>query len=142
MPETPEDDAMTADILTEKGNNGKPFAKINEVVFGVPGFLVPKLDEIAVGETVGFNETNNILTKIWKKRKTEKQAYIVVPPNGNGNGKNQKLITFLALHRDAVSMFQTTNPLSDQGFNDAMDQVYERAKKDLDRAMADCGEVT
>jgi hypothetical protein len=85
------------DVLTEKGTTdaGKQFAKINGVVYDVPGYVLPSLDKITPGDAVGFKEYNNILTRIYKKQKPrERQATITTPaPGGNGNGyhRNERL---------------------------------------------------
>jgi len=56
-----------------------------------------------------------------------------------GQPRNERLIAFLALHRDAVSLFQSTTTPDTLDYEQAEDVVYERAKKTLERAMKDCG---
>ena len=51
--------------------------------------------------------------------------------------RNERLITFLALHRDAVALFQSTTTPDSISYEEAEDIVYERAKKTLNKAMED-----
>jgi len=65
---------------------------------------------------------------------------------GSGGGKysqprNERLIAFLALHRDSVQLFQSTTTPDSLDYEEAEDVVYERAKKTLERAMKDFGGV-
>jgi hypothetical protein len=52
---------------------------------------------------------------------------------------NPKLAAFLALHRDAVALFQSTTTPDSIMYEEAEDIVYEQAKKTLERAMKDFG---
>jgi hypothetical protein len=54
-------------------------------------------------------------------------------------GLNPKMVAFLALHRDAVQLFQSTTTPDTLDYEQAEDVVYERAKKTLERAMKDFG---
>ena len=56
-----------------------------------------------------------------------------------GQPRNERLIAFLALHRDAVQLFQSTTTPDTLDYEQAEDVVYERAKKTLERAMKDFG---
>jgi hypothetical protein len=47
------------------------------------------------------------------------------------------LIAFLALHRDAVALFQSTTTPDSVSYEEAEDIVYEQAKKTLNKAMED-----
>jgi hypothetical protein len=63
---------------------------------------------------------------------------------GSGGGKysqprNERLIAFLALHRDSVQLFQSTTTPDSLDFEAAEDVIYDRAKKTLERAMKDFG---
>ena len=50
---------------------------------------------------------------------------------------NPKMKAFLALHRDAVALFQSTTTPDSVSYEEAEDIVYKQAKKTLDRAMKD-----
>ena len=50
---------------------------------------------------------------------------------------NPKLAAFLALHRDAVALFQSTTTPDSVSYEEAEDIVYEQAKKTLEQAMKD-----
>lgn len=56
-----------------------------------------------------------------------------------GQPRNERLIAFLALHRDAVSLFQSTTTPDTLDYEQAEDVVYERAKRTLEQAMKDFG---
>ncbi|MCK9593567.1 MAG: hypothetical protein M0Q91_16310 [Methanoregula sp.] len=66
-----------------------------------------------------------------------------VPSNGNGGKstyhRNEKLIAFLALHRDAVQAATFCHTPDVQDYNKFMDVVYDRAKTDLEDAIKDFG---
>ena len=53
--------------------------------------------------------------------------------------RNERLIAFLALHRDAVALFQSTTTPDSVSYEEAEDIVYEQAKKTLNKAMEDFG---
>ena len=53
--------------------------------------------------------------------------------------RNERLIAFLALHRDAVALFQSTTTPDSVSYEEAEDIVYEQAKKTLEQAMKDFG---
>ena len=64
--------------------------------------------------------------------------------NKGGGGKsyaprNEKLIAFLALHRDAVQAAQITTTPDTQDYDAFMQMCYDRAKKDVEQAMKDFG---
>ena len=67
------------------------------------------------------------------------------PARGGASGgrqhqpRNERLIAFLALHRDAVALFQSTTTPDSVSYEEAEDIVYERAKKTLNKAMKDFG---
>lgn len=50
---------------------------------------------------------------------------------------NDKLVAFLALHRDMVSLFQTTTAPDTQDFEQAADLIYMTAWKAAEMAMKD-----
>jgi hypothetical protein len=52
---------------------------------------------------------------------------------------NSKMAAFLALHHDAVQLFQSTTTPNDIPYEDAERIVYDQAKKTLERAMKDFG---
>ena len=52
---------------------------------------------------------------------------------------NPTMAAFLALHRDAVALFQSTTTPDSVTFEDAEDAVYKQAKKALEQAMKDFG---
>lgn len=125
------------DVLTEKGaNEGKLFAKINGVHYDVPGYLLTDLEKVAPGDEIGYKEYNNILTKIWKKRKTEKQMYITVPPNGNG--KNQKLIVMQHNFTVVTDLFIASHPLENLDFATSLTEIYTKTKEITEDMMQDC----
>jgi hypothetical protein len=57
----------------------------------------------------------------------------------DGKPRNEKLIAFLALHRDAVTGAQTTTTPDTQDYDAFMQMCYDRAKKDVEQAMKDFG---
>jgi len=62
-------------------------------------------------------------------------------PKGGSGGhsyqpRNERLIAFLALHRDAMSGAPIS---SDQDYDAVMDMVYNRAKRDVEQAFKDFG---
>jgi len=67
------------------------------------------------------------------------------PSRGGASGgrqfqpRNERLIAFLALHRDAVALFQSTTTPDSISYEEAEDIVYEQAKKTLEQAMKDFG---
>ena len=52
---------------------------------------------------------------------------------------NPKQAAFLALHRDAVALFQSTTTPDSISYEEAEDIVYEQAKKTLEQDMKDFG---
>lgn len=56
---------------------------------------------------------------------------------GGYQPRNEKLIAFLALHRDMVSLFQTTTAPDTQDFEQAAALIYATAKEAADKAMKD-----
>lgn len=50
---------------------------------------------------------------------------------------NDKLVAFLALHRDMVSLFQSTTVPDTQDFEQAADLIYMAAWKAAETAMKD-----
>jgi hypothetical protein len=51
--------------------------------------------------------------------------------------RNEKLIAFLALHRDAVQTYQSTTTPDTQDFEAACALIYDQAKYDVEQAMKD-----
>jgi hypothetical protein len=66
-----------------------------------------------------------------------------VPSNGNGGKstyhRNEKLIAFLALHRDAVQAATFCHTPDTGNYDQFMDTVYARAKSDLEDAIREFG---
>lgn len=60
------------------------------------------------------------------------------PKNGNGH-RNERLIAFLALHRDAVQAATFCHTPDAQDYDKFMDAVYDRAKADLEDAIREFG---
>ena len=126
------------DILTEKGNgDGKTFAIINGCRYDVPGYVQADLNKLDIGTEVGFNETNNIITKIWKKR-----AKPAVVPAPYPNQKNEKLIVYQHNFGIVADSYFSCFPLDDEpNFDTVMKAIYEKTREISDQMMQDCGAV-
>jgi hypothetical protein len=61
------------------------------------------------------------------------------PQGGKGQyqPRNERLIAFLALHRDAVQIYQSTTTPESQDFEAACALIYDQAKYDVGQAMKD-----
>lgn len=132
---------MTSDVLTKKGcDDGKNFVHIDGQCYVLPAYLLPRVEEIAEGDRVGFRGYNNILTGIWKlENPAPKVVSNQVPPKMYVNGRNERLIAFLALHRDAVQGATMCNTPDSRDFDQFMDDVFARAEEDLRKAFEKYG---
>ena len=105
---------------------------------------------------ISWRENQDPAMAVFRPGYKAKATYEVGDPNrlteivstfkkGTGAGKgsyqprNERLIAFLALHRDAVALFQSTTTPDSVSYEEAEDIVYERAKKTLEQAMKDFG---
>lgn len=68
-----------------------------------------------------------------------KSNFVPAATHSNGNGRNEKLIAFLALHRDAVQGATICNTPDTRDYGQFMDDVFARAEDDLRRAFEKYG---
>jgi hypothetical protein len=106
----------------------------------------------AFAEDIAWGPAQDAALGKYKENYKAKVTYEVGTPNrlteilslfkkdGSGKGsyqpRNEKLIAFLALHRDAVSAFPMS---SSQDYEKTMDVIYAQAARDTERAMKDFG---
>lgn len=105
---------------------------------------------------IAWRENQDTAMATFKPGYKAKATYEIGQPNrlieivstyrkGSGGGKgnyqprNERLIAFLAIHRDTVALFQSTTTPDTVTFEDAEDAVYKQAKKTLEQAMRDFG---
>ena len=123
-------------ILSAKGTtpDGKLFAKISGIQYTLPHAMKKDLDKFSVEDEIEFNETNGIITRLWKPKKT----YQKVPVNGNG--KNEKLIVmqhnFGIVAESYFSCFPGEEVVD---FDAVMNRIYMKTKEISDLMMQDCG---
>jgi hypothetical protein len=124
-------------ILTTKGTTpeGKFYAEINGIRYIVPPAQRKDLDSFRDGSEIEYNETNGIITRLWKPKKVTQKAVPV-----SSNGKNEKLIVYQHNFGIVAEVFLEVN-LGDEtlDFDTVLAKIYTETKKISDQMMQDCG---
>ena len=122
---------MTSSVLFKKGvhETGRPFAVIDGIEYTVPNHLIKDLNEINVSDTVIYNETNNILTRI-KKTSPQKHTPII-----NGNGKNERMMTAGMLMKCYTELWINIETPGSVSFDTARQQILKAVEEDVDEVL-------